>query len=641
MPLVQISGTAAWEQLQRSQSEYGDGWWNREGVGRGDVDNAMTRRFAGDTVLPEPYGRDALRCGGNVFAIGSCFARRIEDALMRAGAPCLSQSDALKVEGARLFGTGWEFWNKYNTYSILSELRWALESPGFEESALVEVEPNRYWDYHLHLGRYRDLGAESSAGSRHVLVTFHRAVSALFGAVRAAQIVIVTLGLNEVWLDSQTGLRLTDPPSRRIVDKLPGRFVFEVPTVEENLHNLEQVYTLLRSHCPHLAQIIVTVSPVPLGATFSGQDVLVANTLSKSALRYVASAWATQHSDVVYAPVFEMAINSRRDIVWEEDQLHVSTTFADRIVGHFVGNVSDRHGCGPRFIEHPPEVVESNFNGFTLVKYEGQFVALASTVSSSDVSAFSRQTINEYRLQGLWLEDATVGALKERLVILGSYRMPAELVETGYRGFNLLTHGGRYVAVSQALGAMDLCRVSSASIEEFRTQWQWFEAPTLADLKRELDACGIDWSRPELVETNYRGFNIVRYGRQYYAIAGSIGAINVSQEQARVSELMSRKQCCVAATLDGVRSAVDNLQYWHVPELLEQGYEGFNLVGYEEHIHAIAQALGPIDVTSTGNDERSQYIGRGFWLVADTLTSAKVAVDELRRSRASSPHAAA
>src|SRR5438045_1978150 len=63
LPLLRIPGPDAWGALDRSQTRFGDGWWNRAGGDGSAGPNAMTRRFAADVVLPDlaglkPFGSD-------------------------------------------------------------------------------------------------------------------------------------------------------------------------------------------------------------------------------------------------------------------------------------------------------------------------------------------------------------------------------------------------------------------------------------------------------------------------------------------------------------------------------------------------------------------------------------------------------
>src|SRR5436305_6669352 len=71
-----------------------------------------------------------LRRDDKFFAIGSCFARGLEQCLQDNGIAVESAApEFAKLQAANKETSGLGFTNKYNTYSILNELRWALD-PG-------------------------------------------------------------------------------------------------------------------------------------------------------------------------------------------------------------------------------------------------------------------------------------------------------------------------------------------------------------------------------------------------------------------------------------------------------------------------------------------------------------------------------
>jgi GSCFA family len=83
-------------------------------------------------------------------------------------------------------------------------------------------------------------------------------------------------------------------------------------------------------------RILMTVSPVPLTATFSGMDVVIANAYGKSVLRAVAQAIRDEFDRVDYFPSYEMVTASSDMSVWEHDLMHVTDAFVRRIVKTFV-----------------------------------------------------------------------------------------------------------------------------------------------------------------------------------------------------------------------------------------------------------------------------------------------------------------
>jgi hypothetical protein len=102
------------------------------------------------------------------------------------------------------------------------------------------------------------------------------------------------------------------------------------------MEGLEDIHRLLTEHGHPDLQIVVTVSPVPMWVTFTGQDVVLANTATKSLLRTAAGAWTRNHANVHYFPGYEIVLNSARSVVWERDGRHVRPPFVRQIMELFV-----------------------------------------------------------------------------------------------------------------------------------------------------------------------------------------------------------------------------------------------------------------------------------------------------------------
>lgn len=286
----------------------------------------MTERLGG-VFLPEVNFHTTLRRTASLFTMGSCFARGLERAAKEAG------MNATSLNTQRYLGpnivTGYV--NRYNTASLLNELRWASGEP-FNEDSFMERKPGRFIDAHSHpvvdlmeLDELRDLRTKLNQYFKHAL---------------SADVVTITLGLIEGWFDKLTGSMLNlnpvygrDDGGRQLLDG--DRFEFRVMSHAENMANLEKIYQLLTTHNPKV-KIIVSVSPVPLAATFSHRDVAIANMLSKSMLRSCAETWVGRHPDIQYFPSYEMAVLSDPAIVYKEDRIHIQEDFVRRIMSHFM-----------------------------------------------------------------------------------------------------------------------------------------------------------------------------------------------------------------------------------------------------------------------------------------------------------------
>ncbi len=283
----------------------------------------------GDRLYPlaSPTVTPSFRIGpeDTIFAIGSCFARNVERALEGAGKRVLSREFDLGEIGASLEDPA-NFFNKYSIHSVLNEVRWALERdsyPGAE--ALYQVGPDRFVDAQLGMARL-DFPVEA------ILAFRHRYLDAM-AAVAEADVLILTLGYVETWFDRRLGLYLNVIPPTQMIKEDPSRFEFRVLSYGDVLRGLEDLHALLRRHRAKPLKMLVTVSPVPLLATFRDMDVLVANAYSKSVQRAALDEFLLGKEGVDYFPSYEFVTLSNPTVAWSRgDYRHVSGDVVARIM---------------------------------------------------------------------------------------------------------------------------------------------------------------------------------------------------------------------------------------------------------------------------------------------------------------------
>lgn len=279
--------------------------------------------------------------GDTIFAIGSCFARNVEKALESAGRRVLSREFDLGEIGASLEDPA-NFFNKYSIHSVLNEVRWALERetyPGAE--AIYEVGPGRYVDAQLGMARL-DFPIET------ILAFRHRYLDAM-AAVAHADVLILTLGYVETWFDRKLGLYLNVVPPTQLIKAEPDRFEFRVLSYGDVLAGLNDLHALLLRHRTRPLKMLVTVSPVPLLATFRDMDVLVANAYSKSVQRAALEEFVMGKEGVDYFPSYEFVTLSNPAVAWSRgDYRHVSadvvTRIMDDVLRRYVGGDSAAQG---------------------------------------------------------------------------------------------------------------------------------------------------------------------------------------------------------------------------------------------------------------------------------------------------------
>jgi hypothetical protein len=307
--------------------------WYKDGADPGDLTGDYAfQRLRRTWFTPKIDPKFKFRPEDKLFAIGSCFARGIEQALVALGMDVLSAAPEFSsFQTVRKDVTSLGFTNKYNTFSIYNELLWALDLQSeCPPASIVHLENGVFIDPHV--TQMLQLAGEEETWRRRSLIQI------VNGRVAQARVVIITLGLVEVWRDTLTNTFINITPTLQLSNAYPNRYEFHVSSFAQNQANLGKIYALLERFGHPEVQIVVTVSPVPLLATFSGQDVVLANTYSKSLLRAAAQEWAAKHENVHYFPSYEIVYNSDRNETWGPDLRHVKREMSNHIMDLFVEN---------------------------------------------------------------------------------------------------------------------------------------------------------------------------------------------------------------------------------------------------------------------------------------------------------------
>lgn len=291
--------------------------------------------------LDPMVGGALIRHGEAVVTMGSCFAQHLSRHLASLGLryhiPEMPPVGMTPAEAqARNFGV---FSARYgNVYTVRQAVQLFDRAFGrFQPVDAVWEAPSRgptgYVDAfrpQIEPAPLGSPGAVRAAAEEHLA-----AVRRVF---LEADWLVFTLGLTEAWRSRLDGAVYPTAPGVAGGDFDPERYEFVNFTAAEVRADLEALLERLAS--VNLAcRVILTVSPVPLIATYEPRHVLVSTTVSKSILRVVADEVERAHAHVHYFPSFEIitsAVHEGR--YWEDDLRQV----ADIGVSH-VMRVFTRH----------------------------------------------------------------------------------------------------------------------------------------------------------------------------------------------------------------------------------------------------------------------------------------------------------
>jgi hypothetical protein len=252
-----------------------------------------------------------------IFTIGSCFALEIAKFLYQEKYNiCNIELD--KVGKHRPPNLIW-----YNTYSILYEFE--RLSGEFNHKDIWRVSSKRYQD------PYRKCIFHKSKDK--LLLTLKKLDDAIKNCIISSDVLIITLGLVEVWLQ----------PNGKVICAVPGHpggkgggqnSKFKFTNYDDNLNNMRKCMDILQT-VNNKCKVILTTSPVPLRLTFRDVDNLIANTESKSILRSVCGQISREYNNVIYYPAYEMVLYSDKKEVFKNDGRHIRSKFVSKIMKHF------------------------------------------------------------------------------------------------------------------------------------------------------------------------------------------------------------------------------------------------------------------------------------------------------------------
>lgn len=280
------------------------------------------QRYDNGFIFPTIEPRFSISKDQSVFTIGSCFARNVEQVLRNQGISVPTMDFAAPHEEAP--GQPNRVLNQYNPGTMMQCIRDAsakVTKDGLYKTSLTEVV-----DCLLATGG-RAVSKKRALQRREEIADLYRK------GLDSSETVIITLGLVEVWYDRETALYLNEAPPRKIIEKDATRFEFRQLGVTECQ---ELVFEMLQALTQSgRRKVLLTVSPVPLQATFAGGDAVCRNTYSKSVLRVVAELAVQTFPDVDYFPSYEIITTSGLHSLGP-DNIHVRPAVVERAVDHMI-----------------------------------------------------------------------------------------------------------------------------------------------------------------------------------------------------------------------------------------------------------------------------------------------------------------
>jgi hypothetical protein len=283
-----------------------------------------------DGNFPAPdAGRFTISPSTPIASMGSCFAREIKRRLIQRDFNYITEET---YHPASLHASAaWE--RVYSTHCMRQIFEYTFEQWNPDLRWWMAPESKKIQEPYRRVILYDTLKEAEEDFEQH------RKHSRK--ALEKAEVLILTLGLTEIWQDTVDGSVICLPAGPYVKEGGDmSRYRFRVSRYGDNLKNLERIHEIMAAANPN-CKILITVSPVNLWATFRRDiDVISASCNSKATLRAVADEFTVRHENVFYFPAFEMAtiyqpLSGRTYFSEGRQNFHVNKATVKFIMRHF------------------------------------------------------------------------------------------------------------------------------------------------------------------------------------------------------------------------------------------------------------------------------------------------------------------
>ena len=242
-----------------------------------------------------------------IVSAGSCFAENIARELKKRKLNYLDYEQCIREDQSdpdEKFGYN-RFSARYgNIYTTIQLKELLEESLGLREnSTIIWQRESMYFDAlrpSIHLENNTDANIIKKSRIMHL-----KAINKL---LHDCEVFVFTLGLTEYWLDIESGRALPLAPGVKAGKFEAKKYRHMNQDINEIYLNLVDSINLIKSVNPNV-EIILSVSPNPLTASYLSGNILVNNIESKCKLLVAAKRASSLISNISYLPSYEIINN--------------------------------------------------------------------------------------------------------------------------------------------------------------------------------------------------------------------------------------------------------------------------------------------------------------------------------------------
>ena len=276
-----------------------------------------------------------------IFAVGSCFAERIRNALNSQGFSVGPPMQDIKMDLDRFKIDRLPdraHMDYFNSFTIRQEFERHIGEWVQSDDDYWTINKDPYWGGEtIYQDPYRRMViGRTPEDLREAVSLCNEAVDR---GIQEADVFVITFGMAEVFINSSSGKVACQKPG---YSGGAGEFEteFHMSSFAENYENLKRIAEIIGKVRPN-ARIVFTLSPISLARTFSDNDILVANAEGKGILRAALGQVARDFEQVTYFPSYEIVMHNAPESWRDDDGRHV----ADWVVKKIIDTFADTHAA--------------------------------------------------------------------------------------------------------------------------------------------------------------------------------------------------------------------------------------------------------------------------------------------------------
>jgi len=251
---------------------------------------------------------DGLRIGpgDKIISFGSCFASKIKTICKRLNLNYLHKEDLSihdtnKIRLEKVENFSLNYGNIYTSKHFLQLIKRTLNKDPSLPRVINDKENRKRNSFRPNVLSYDNEVTLRKDDSNHLVN--------IYDAIKESSTLVFTLGLTEHWIDKATSLCLPQVPGCGLGDFDNHNFEFRNSELFEVVDEIIESIELLKTINKNLS-VILSLSPVPLVATYTKVSAVEANIYSKSLLRQaIALVLKKDISKLFYFPSFEIMTN--------------------------------------------------------------------------------------------------------------------------------------------------------------------------------------------------------------------------------------------------------------------------------------------------------------------------------------------